>query len=284
MPTSKKKALLSRDTSALAPLYSSWWYQGDRYCTPAESMDSKMSGSCLAGGMGGVSKEEYEAAAAKLRELMGDGMTVPDRGNLDDEAIKWRIGKPDYTLANLRYFEGRTREHAEGSLEHIIENAVKTWEMEGSHKVDMAQWTTINQERYRVKVNDSEWFGGKESAEMGNYNWLLSQCPREKYDSSKETFESSHALFRDAFPKGFAWEVLDVFSGPPKVHFSWRHWAYFSGEYRGHKGSGKLVELFGFGVVSLDESLKICDLEIYYKPEKFLDSLERPTATSPGDA
>ena len=56
---------------------------------------------------------------------------------MDDPEIKWRFGgPPDYTLANLEYLKGKTRNHAEGSLELIVENLVKTWEMERSHKTD----------------------------------------------------------------------------------------------------------------------------------------------------
>ena len=41
--------------------------------------------------------------------------------------------------------------------------------------------------------------------------------------------QESHSLFNNTFPNGFAWEVLKVFSPPPKVGFSWRHWGQFSG-------------------------------------------------------
>jgi hypothetical protein len=36
------------------------------------------------------------------------------------------------------------------------------------------------------------------------------------------------------------WQVLEAFSGPPKVVFSWRHWATFTGEYKGNKGQGQV--------------------------------------------
>ena len=45
----------------------------------------------------------------------------------------------------------------------------------------------------------------------------------------KYNLQESQALFNDAFPNGFAWEVLKVFSAPPKVGFSWHHWGTFSG-------------------------------------------------------
>lgn len=31
----------------------------------------------------------------------------------------------------------------------------------------------------------------------------------------------------------FAWEVLDVYSGPPVVAFKWRHWGTMKNDYVG---------------------------------------------------
>lgn len=53
---------------------------------------------------------------------------------MDEPGIQWREGKPDYTKVNKAYLEGRTQTHKEGSLEKIVEDLVKTWEMEASHK------------------------------------------------------------------------------------------------------------------------------------------------------
>jgi len=37
---------------------------------------------------------------------------------MEDENIKWRFGgPPDYTLSNLAFLKGKTRNHKEGSLE-----------------------------------------------------------------------------------------------------------------------------------------------------------------------
>ena len=56
------------------------------------------------------------------------------RGNLDDPKHKWLYGKPDYSVVNLEYLKNRTQKHAADSLEKIVENLVKTWEMETQHK------------------------------------------------------------------------------------------------------------------------------------------------------
>lgn len=48
--------------------------------------------------------------------------------------VKWRYGSaPDYSKVNKAYFEGRTKVHPEGSLEQIVQQSVKNWEVECHH-------------------------------------------------------------------------------------------------------------------------------------------------------
>lgn len=61
---------------------------------------------------------------------------------MEDPGIQWREGKPDFTQVNKAYLEGRTRIHRDGSLEKIVEDLVKSWEMEASHKTN----TEVNRE------------------------------------------------------------------------------------------------------------------------------------------
>ena len=215
--------------------------------------------------------KKMSEARKELREFLSKGFIEPNRGNLDEQ--KWKSAKPDYTLANLAYFKGKSKNHKEGSLEKIVEDLVKTWEMEATHKT-LENWTTINLEKYCTQSNGGKIFSGKESSELGNYNWLLSGCRKDLYDADAHTFESSHQVFKGAFLDGFPWEVIDVFSPPPFVCFSWRHWATYNGTYKGKKGNDSVVNMCGFASASLDENLKICDLKIYYKPEEFLQVLE----------
>ena len=63
---------------------------------------------------------------------------------MDDPNIVWREGKPDFTQVNKAYLEGRTRVHKEGSLEKIVEDLVKTWEMEASHKTRVEVFQLIS--------------------------------------------------------------------------------------------------------------------------------------------
>ena len=46
-----------------------------------------------------------------------------------------------------------SRDHATGSLESIVENLVKNWEVEASFKTDLAEWRTIDHENYTFAMN-----------------------------------------------------------------------------------------------------------------------------------
>ena len=87
-------------------------------------------------------------------------------------------------------------------------------------------------------------------------------------------FEKSHDLFRNALVNGFPWEVLKVFSGPPHVMFTWRHWGEFTGQYRGHQGNGELIELYGMLRVTVNNDLKIQKIEAFFDGQSFLGAIE----------
>ncbi|OMO92515.1 hypothetical protein COLO4_17532 [Corchorus olitorius] len=126
-----------------------------------------------------------------------------------------------------------------------------------------------------------EGLGGEETLKIGSYNALLkNSLPKEfqYYKADEETFESSHEVFRSAFPRGFAWEVISVYSGPPVIAFKFRHWGIFEGPFKGHAPTGETVEFYGLGTVKVDESLKVEDVEIYYDPgELFAGLLKGPS-------
>lgn len=203
--------------------------------------------------------------------LKTPGFVRPERSKIDSSR-PWREGVPNYDTADLAFFRGKTRSHEPGSLAYIVENAVKSWEMEATH-LNFIDWHSVNHKAYAVSANGGRRFEGEEGARAGNYNWLMENVQKDLYDAEKETFESSHSMFRTAFPGGFPWEVLEVFSGPPRVSFSWRHWAAFDGSFRGREGDGKTYDMYGFGVIDLDEELKVKEIEIYYKPADFIKAL-----------
>lgn len=225
---------------------------------------------------------ELDKAKRELEELKRRyGLREPDRGTtMNDKGVKWRSTPPDYTIANLAYLKGKTMSHSEGSLEEIVENAVKTWEFEASHKMDISQWTSVNKDLYHVSVNGGQIVSGEDAKNRGNYSWLLQGCPARLWDNKKMNFDASHHLFRTAFNSGFPWEVISVFAGPPVIVFSWRHWATFGGVYKcpvtgiENQGKGELIELFGMGRITVDKDLKVCGIEIFYKPDEFLEVMQ----------
>ena len=72
-------------------------------------------------------------------------------------------------------------------------------------------WQTIDREVFTLRANHQRSFSAKEIMELGSYNTLMQNQPL--YDSEAHSFEASHDLFRSTFSEGFAWELLEVFSG-----------------------------------------------------------------------
>ncbi|KAI0563409.1 NTF2-like protein [Gracilaria domingensis] len=218
-----------------------------------------------------LTPEEVRKEVQLLQEK--HGFVRPSRSTIDPSR-PWKSGPPNYDMADLLYFRGKTMNHEPNSLESVVENAVKNWEMEATH-LDFEHWNSVDHSSYRVSANGAKTYVGEEGARAGNYNWLLAGVDKNLYDNELETFHSSHELFRGAFLGGFPWEVLQVFSAPPRVSFSWRHWATFhvDGDFKGRRGDDKKYEMYGFGVLELTEDLKIRSIEIYYKPEEFMKAL-----------
>ena len=50
---------------------------------------------------------------------------------------------PNYEVVNKAYFAGRTKVHAAGSLEAVVQNLVKNWEVESHHIEDVKYWQTM---------------------------------------------------------------------------------------------------------------------------------------------
>lgn len=148
--------------------------------------------------------------------------------------------------------------------------------MERSHKTEPTQHQSVDQEKFRISANGGKVFDNLEANEVGNYNVLMNACPANLYDAANITWEESHDKFHEAFA-AFPWEVLEVFSGPPKVAFTWRHWGTFTGTYDGNNGEGQLVEMFGFGTAVVNDKLQLQDVEIYYNAEDFINILRGET-------
>lgn len=223
-----------------------------------------------------MSAASHEETSATTTQVELD----PYRLHIYGEAEKhtaWRHGgPPSYDQVNKLFEEGRTKVWPKGSLEETVENLVKTWEMELSHKTNIQDFKTIDPHSFSLSVNGRAALSGKETLDVGSYNALLqTSLPEELqyYKTSMETFQSSHDIFRTCFPRGFAWEVLQVYTGPPLVTFKFRHWGIMEGPFKGHKPTGETLQFIGIAIAKVDERLRIVEVEVYYDPAELCGGL-----------
>jgi hypothetical protein len=186
--------------------------------------------------------------------------------------VQWRYDTaPDYTHSNENLTKESTRNHPQGSLETIVQNLVRTFDVEANFKINPQQWISVVQDKFRMSTNGGPSYTVSDLVESGTYKLLIGNT--EHYKASEENFESSTKLFHTAFPNGFLWEVLEVFSAPPNIAFKWRHWGHFNGQYKDYASTGETVEIIGMSVVRVTDDLKILSLDHYYDNTKFLDKL-----------
>lgn len=50
----------------------------------------------------------------------------------------------------------RRSNHAAGSLELMVENLVKNWEVEASHKLNVREWRTVDHRAYTFACNGNK--------------------------------------------------------------------------------------------------------------------------------
>jgi len=70
-------------------------------------------------------------------------------------------------------------------------------------------------------------------------------------------------LFRNTFTNGFPWELIEVFSGPPKVIIY--DVIYFCFRII----TGETIEMYGFVMITVNENFKIQSIEVFLKPDEF---------------
>jgi hypothetical protein len=185
---------------------------------------------------------------------------------------QWRYQKPpDYSRSKENLAKESTCNFADGTLEAIVQNLVRTFEMEVSFKSNPQQWLSIVNEKFRMSSNGGLTYTASDVGAAGTYNLFIGDT--EHYKASGEDFESSAKLFHTAFPHGFPWEVLEVYSGPPNVTFKWRHWGHFQGEYKDFPPTGETIEVVGMSLARVTDDLKIISLEHYFDNTRFLDKL-----------
>ncbi|KAK7410671.1 hypothetical protein VNO78_01648 [Psophocarpus tetragonolobus] len=196
-----------------------------------------------------------------------------------EKNTKWRYGEPPtYDVVNRLFEEGRSKVWAPGSVEEQVQTIVKTWEMEMFHKVDRQDYRSLDIEKYSFSVNGRKGMSLEEKTKLGGGGYipfLETSLPKKMraYDPYVETADTAHVAFTTAFPRGFALEILDVYSGPPLIVYKFRHWGYMEGPFKGHAPTGHKVELYGISIFTLDENSKIVKVEFFFDPAQLLGGL-----------
>ena len=199
---------------------------------------------------------------------------VQDRNTVlsNDEGVEWRNGeRPDYSHTDQFLHQESKYKHPTDSLEAIVQNLVRTFEMEASHKVNPQQWLSIVADKFQMSSNGGPIYSAEEVIQHGTYNLFIDKT--KEYDPAQESFESSFDLFHKAFQNGFLWEVIEVVSGPPNVIFKWRHWGTFNGPYKDHQPTGETIEIVGMSMAKVTDDLKILSVEHFFDNSSFLKKL-----------
>lgn len=202
-----------------------------------------------------------------------------------EKSTVWRLGAPpNYDVVNKLFEEERTKEWPEGSLEEKVQRLLKTWEMEMVHKVRPEDQKSVHSHGFSASTNGMKPLTRNEISAIGGYNaFLATTLPPEHriYDPEKESVESGMSTFLTAFPRGFAIEVLDVYSGPPRIAFKFRHWGYMEGPFKDHPPHGQRIEFFGVCIFHVDEDSKVEKAEYFYERGNFLASFLSAPASAP---
>jgi len=108
--------------------------------------------------------------------------------------------------------------------------------------------------------------------EVGTYNALI--AANQYYDPKHSDFSSSHKTFKRMMPS-FAWEVLEVYSGPPVVAFKWRHWGRMVNDYVGVNDKGEkvtvrahggMIDIEGIIIAKVNDALQLQSVEAWFDP------------------
>ncbi|KAE8342520.1 hypothetical protein BDV24DRAFT_130479 [Aspergillus arachidicola] len=221
---------------------------------------------------------------------MGDAPALPDYvldadAVLKDTEAAWRHGRvPNYSKTRQFYEQTKSMTHEAKSLPDLVEKLVKNWEIEASYKTSLADWRTIDQKTYSFSLNGGPPQTGEHMLNVGTYNALLTASSY--YDPAHNDFETSHKAFKRMMPT-FAWEVTEVYSGPPTVVFKWRHWGDMANDYVGYndrgekvrvKAHGGRIDIQGIVIAKVNEKLELEKIDVWYDPMDMFRQIARENA------
>ncbi|KAK8105959.1 hypothetical protein PG999_009318 [Apiospora kogelbergensis] len=196
-----------------------------------------------------------------------DYMTDPN-AVLKDADVQWRHGQPPDYSKTRKVFEQTTdpdqgipktdiytakqTSHEPGSLPDLVQNLVKNWEIEASFKTNLRDWRTVDPEVYTFAVNGGSPQPAEHMLKVGTYNAIIG-TPNAWYSPRRSDLASSHKTFKRMMPT-FAWEVLEVYGGPP------------NGEKITAKAHGGPIDIQGVTVAHLNDKSQVTKLETWFDP------------------
>ncbi|PGH18789.1 hypothetical protein AJ79_00202 [Helicocarpus griseus UAMH5409] len=242
------------------------------------------------------------SALLNLDSLAGvelpDYMTDPDAVLKDIEA-QWRYNRPpDYTKTRKWFAETKHYNHPAGSLPELVENLIKNWEIEASFKTRLSDWRTIDTTNYTFAINGLEPSNAEHMLRVGTYNAIITPC--KYYDPKNLDFAASHKTFKRMMPT-FAFEVVEVYSGPPVVSLKWRHWGEMKNDYVGYntagekvtiKAHGGTIDIQGITMAHLNDRMQVTKLKTWFNSNELFKQMdpngiavmEKPGASKAKDA
>jgi len=228
-----------------------------------------------------VQDKPTDAPAPGLPDYVLDANAV-----LKDVDANWRHGRiPDYSKTRKIWTETKKANHEAASLPDLVEKLVKNWEIEASYKMDLKDWRTIDVSNYAFSVNGGPPQSSEHMLRVGTYNAIIE--PNEFYCPFHSSFDASHKTFKRMMPT-FAWEVLEVYSGPPQVVFRWRHWGQMKEDYVGMNNKGEKVvlkahggpiDIEGVAVAIVNDKLQLNKVEVFFDPMAMFRQMEKKTET-----
>ncbi|KAG6577036.1 hypothetical protein SDJN03_24610, partial [Cucurbita argyrosperma subsp. sororia] len=207
--------------------------------------------------------------------------------HLEGPTVEWRMGKPpNYEAVNKLFEEGRTKVWPKGTVEEQVQNIVKSLQMEFAYKTTPQDFKNINLHKFIASINGRT-VSCEEALKLGSFNTFLKNPLPEEFHYFKpqeETSESTHNDFNTCFPRGFAWEVIEVYSPPPLIAYKFRHWGFFEGPYKSHSPTGEMVEFFGMGILKVDSSWKAEEGHVFFDPAELFGGLLKGKKTGDSSA
>ncbi|KAK7956847.1 uncharacterized protein PG986_006069 [Apiospora aurea] len=181
-----------------------------------------------------------------------DYMTDPN-AVLGDVDAEWRHGQPpDYSKTRKAFEQAKQTSHEPGSLPDLVQNLVKNWEIEASFKTNLRDWRTVDPDAYTFAVNGGPPQPAEHMLKVGTYNAIIG-APNAWYSPRRADLASSHKTFKRMMPT-FAWEVLEVYGGPP------------NGEKITAKAHGGPIDIQGVTVAHLNDKFQVTKLETWFDP------------------